>query len=277
MSRKITYGAVLIFLLISCLTSTLPLIEKHMQSVHRGPLIPKKCFDEYQNWFNTYYPANQKFDITLTLRVRAFGNHADKQTAWANEWLVKCPEWGPIPLGATVPGDPIEVWMDLREDGLGNLMLPPHVIGHEMEQALLAYSKGEMDPNSVQYVLQSTLIPKHCFNLYQEWFTKLYQTDKKIDITMTVRVRAFGQSKEKQMVWDQEWRTKHPYWGPVPAGITVTSNPIEIWMDLRQDRSGRVVVPPHVLGHEMEHAIIVYDNRIQDPHLRLEFYIYERG
>lgn len=281
MSKRSILGAGLVLLLISCMaqtlkTSALPFLERHVKTVHDGTLIPRDCFNEYHYWFSTYYPSNQKLDITLTLRVRAFGLQADKQTVWANEWLVKCPEWGPIPTGATVPSHPIEIWMDLMEDGSGNLMLPPHVIGHEMEQALIMHHTGEMDPSNVKYVLQSTAIPKRCFNNYQDWFKKLYPTDKKVDITLTVRVRAFGQSKEKQAVWNQEWRTKHPDWGPVPAGITVTSNPIEIWMDLKQDRSGRIVMPPHVLGHEMEHAIIVHDNRIQDPHQRLEYYIYER-
>lgn len=273
MIKKAALLTSIIFLLISCAQSR---IQSHMKYIHGDPLVPRECFNNYQRWFDRYYPTDKKLDTTLTLRVRAFGRQEDKQAAWDKEWRTKHPDWRPIPTGVTVTADPIEIWMDLREDGLGNLMLPPHVLGHEMEHALIAHNSRMQDSINVKYVLNTSVIPKHCFDNYQEWFIKLYPTDKKIDVTLTVRVRAFGQRKDKQAAWNKEWRTKHPNWGPAPAGITVTSDPVEIWMDLKQDESSNLIMPPHVLGHEMEHALIVYDSRIENPHLRVEEHIYER-
>jgi hypothetical protein len=126
-----------------------------------------------------------------------------------------------------------------------------------------------------KYAHGGPLVPREAFNNYQIWFDRYYPTDQKLDMTITVRVRAFGQQEDKQTAGDKEWRTKHPDWGPVPSGITVSSHPIEIWMDLKQDKLGNMIIPTHVLGHEMEHALILDDSRIENPHMLVEACIYE--
>ncbi|MDQ5987843.1 MAG: hypothetical protein CSYNP_03589 [Syntrophus sp. SKADARSKE-3] len=271
-----------LFLLNGCTASKLDL---HVKNVHGGTQIPQQCFNEYQYWFEKSGPTKAKYDNTITVRVRAFGKQADKAAAWNNEHFTKHPDWGPLKTAAAVPADPIEIWMDLMEDGQGNLVLPPHVLGHVMEHALIMYEK-RTDLNRVtdlfdvvtapKQIIADAVVPKQCFSNYQKWFNSLYPTDKKVDIKLTIRIRAFGQGWEKQENWDRDWRKKHPDWGPASAGITVSGNPIEIWMDLKQDDSGNLIMPPHVLGHEMEHAIIIYDDRVENPHLRFERYIYER-
>jgi len=273
MLRKAAFLICIIFLLLSCTASK---IELHKKYAHGGPLVPREAFNNYQSWFDRYYPTDKKLDMTMTIRVQGFGRLKDKQAAWDKEWRTRHPDWGPVDMGAAVSSDPIEIWMDIREDGLGNLMLPPHVLGHQMEHALIINNWRRQDFVYGKNVVVVSVVPKQSFENYQEWFVKLYPTDKQIDATLTVRFRAFGRLKDKQAAWDKEWRSGHPDWGPVPAGITVSSNPIEIWMDLKQDKLGNIIMPPHALGHEMEHALILNDSRIENPHLRVEQYIYER-
>lgn len=105
------------------------------------------------------------------------------------------------------------------------------------------------------------------FNKAQEHFINHFQpTDKSIDITLTVRIRAYGNNDEKQNDWNNDWRSKHPDWKPVQS-VTVSSNPPEIWLDLLQDAQGNLVLPHHALGHEVNEALKLIDSRIIDPDL----------
>jgi len=105
-----------------------------------------------------------------------------------------------------------------------------------------------------------------CFNDYQAWFDSLSSTDATVVIDLgTVIIRAFGAPAEKQRQWDEIWRSRYPEWGPAAAGVTVSSQPREIWCDLRQDRNGNLILPPHVLGHELLHVLRLQDPRIVDP------------
>jgi hypothetical protein len=105
-----------------------------------------------------------------------------------------------------------------------------------------------------------------CFDDYQAWYDSLDRCDDTLDVTLTVRVRAFGCEAVKQRAWADEWRSKHPEWGPVAAGCSVSSDPPEVWMDLRVCRAG-LVLPPHVLQHEVWHLLRLKDKRLIDPDL----------
>ena len=49
-----------------------------------------------------------------------------------------------------------------------------------------------------------------CFNSYQDWFASLNPTEESVDLTLTIRLRAFGSEAEKQKEWDRCWRSKFP-------------------------------------------------------------------
>lgn len=96
--------------------------------------------------------------------------------------------------------------------------------------------------------------------------------DETVDITLTVRIRAFGNEKTKQITWDRDWRTseqqakrKKP-WGPAAAGVSVSSDPPEVWCDLRVTKAG-LVLPPHVLAHEIMHSLRLKDKQLINPDL----------
>lgn len=103
-----------------------------------------------------------------------------------------------------------------------------------------------------------------CFDNYQDWYSSLEATSKIIDMTLTVRVRAFGDARVKQAVWSSYWRSRHPDWGPAATGVTVSSDLPEVWMDLKKS-DGKLILPPHVLGHELMHALKLQDKRLIDP------------
>jgi len=102
---------------------------------------------------------------------------------------------------------------------------------------------------------------KDSFNRIQNWFTLNKETDQNIDQTITVRIRGFGSEKEKQEQWNKEF----PQFGKVPFGVSVSSNPPQIWFNLREDKNGNIVIPYHVLGHEMVHTAKLFDKRITNP------------
>ncbi len=263
--------------LMYCVSSNSPAYVLHIRSIHDAALVPRRCFNDYQKWFvRQYDPTDKKIDVTITVRLRAFGNREEKEAAWDAEWRKKHPDWGPVPLGAAVSSRPAEVWMDLKENGRGNLMLPPQILGHGVSHAVGFLDAGPAEPSLIRIEQDSAEYPQTCFNNYQSWFETLYPTLKKMDVTVTVRLRAFGYGKEKWAAWNEEWGKAHPDWELVRLGMTVSSHPVQVWMDLRQDKEGHAVLPPHVLGHEMEHAIILQDARLEDPHLVTETYIYDR-
>ena len=103
-----------------------------------------------------------------------------------------------------------------------------------------------------------------CFNDYQRWFTSLDPTKEELDITITVRIRAFGSESQKQAEWDRCWRSKFPNWCPVAAGCNVSSEIPELWMDLRMSKGG-LILPMGVLAHEFCHSIHNTDRKVADP------------
>jgi len=106
----------------------------------------------------------------------------------------------------------------------------------------------------------------NCFNLYQQWFSSLAVTNVVLKIDLGgVIIRAFGSEAEKQRQWDEIWRSQYPQWGPAAAGVTVSSQPPEVWCDLRQDKNGNLIFPPHVLGHELIHVLRLSQDAIADP------------
>ena len=114
---------------------------------------------------------------------------------------------------------------------------------------------------------------KDAFNSYQSIFSSLDKTEESVDITLTVRIRAFGSEENKQADWQRDWRESHPTWGKVSAGTNVSSNPPELWMDLRMCKGG-LVLPLHVLSHELVHSIHNADKRVVNPDLLIDESIY---
>ena len=111
------------------------------------------------------------------------------------------------------------------------------------------------------------------FNFYQTTFASLDATEESIDLTLTVRIRAFGSEAQKQKTWQEDWRTKNPFWGKVSAGTNVSSTIPELWMDLRMCKGG-LVLPMGVLAHELVHSIHNADKRVVNPDLLINKDIY---
>lgn len=103
-----------------------------------------------------------------------------------------------------------------------------------------------------------------CFNQYQEWFTSLDETIEFVDLTLTVRIRAFGNEAHKQAAWKKDWLSKYPSLGPVSAGCCVSSKIPEVWINARMSKKG-LVLNPAILGHEIQHAIHNADRRVVNP------------
>lgn len=105
---------------------------------------------------------------------------------------------------------------------------------------------------------------KTLFNeFHQAHLAETRTSDKSVDVLVTVRVRAFGNQDEKRAAWCAAW----PQFctpGQPTAGVSVSSEIPEIWTDLREN-DGEIVIPAHVLGHEMQHIIKLRDNRVKDP------------
>jgi len=107
-----------------------------------------RLFNDYQGWFTSIsQPTKSTLDTTLTIRFRGFGSEAEKQTAWDKQWRSKHPEWGPVQQ-ATVSGFPIEIWFDIREIPKEGLLLPPHIIGHEVIHAIKIARPEAIDSDS---------------------------------------------------------------------------------------------------------------------------------
>lgn len=96
------------------------------------------------------------------------------------------------------------------------------------------------------------------FNEYHQEFSALTEeTPFDFDRTVgSVRFRFFGSDERKQVAWKQE----HPEWGKIYFSC-LSSNPVEIWGDLRQVKRGKhkgaLVVNNLSMGHEILHAMRV--------------------
>ena len=108
-------------------------------------------------------------------------------------------------------------------------------------------------------------IAAQVFNDYQQWFTSLDKTDEYLDLTLTVRIRAFGNEAAKQKIWKNAWGDKHG-WPHVSTGTNVSSEIPDLWMDLRMCRGG-LIINPAILGHELLHSIHNTDKRVVNPDL----------
>jgi hypothetical protein len=93
------------------------------------------------------------------------------------------------------------------------------------------------------------------FNSYQNEFvaaTRETKTDLTIDTGMIV-FRLFGNDERKRAAYKLQYGDKQIYFQ------TVSSNPVEIWGDVREVASGphegALVINQISLGHEVEHAL----------------------
>ena len=104
-----------------------------------------------------------------------------------------------------------------------------------------------------------------CFNQYQEWFMTTQHTEKNLDVIVFFRLRAFGSDSSKQTAWQGDWKSKFPLWDKASAGVAISSSMPEVWTDLRQDVDGNLIIPPHILGHEVIHIIEFSTKGIKNP------------
>ena len=115
-----------------------------------------------------------------------------------------------------------------------------------------------------------------CFNFYGAYFNKLKPCDEKLDITLKIRIRAYGNEAQKQKEWDRDWRTPEQQaqrvkdgwkpWGPAAAGVCISSDPPEIWCNLKITKAG-LIVDPAMLAHELIHQMCNQDRRVMNPDL----------
>jgi hypothetical protein len=91
------------------------------------------------------------------------------------------------------------------------------------------------------------------FNKYQDAFIDATDsTGKIIDILVPVRIRLYGRQQDKIAAWNAE----HPDNQDNMFFMSVSTNPVELWGDLRE-ADGKPVVNHFALGHELGHAMRV--------------------
>jgi len=106
---------------------------------------------------------------------------------------------------------------------------------------------------------------KALFNEHHAAFlSETRPTDKSIDVLVTVRVRGFGNQAEKRAAWCAAWPQFCKPNLPA-AGMSVSSTIPEIWIDIRENGNGEIEIPDHIIGHEMQHTLKLYDARVHDP------------
>jgi len=82
-------------------------------------------------------------------------------------------------------------------------------------------------------------------------------TDNVVDLDITVRVRLFGRSEDKEYEWKQLCGS-HVQWA------TIGTDPPQIFGDLREV-DGELFVNVVMLGHELLHVLRMKDKRLKDP------------
>lgn len=102
------------------------------------------------------------------------------------------------------------------------------------------------------------------FNAYQDWFNRLHNSNKELDIEVKFRLRAFGNEGLKQLRWRDAW-ARDRGWGKCPTGVHISSTIPEIWCDLKESKDGYIILPPHILGHEVMHEIYNISHRAINP------------
>ncbi|MBF0119970.1 MAG: hypothetical protein HQK79_14140 [Desulfobacterales bacterium] len=103
------------------------------------------------------------------------------------------------------------------------------------------------------------------FNAYQDWFNRLHKSNKELDIDIKFRLRAFGNDDLKQLRYREEWAIDRGWKGKCPAGLHISSTIPEIWCDLKESKDGHIILPPHVLAHEVMHEIYNLSHRTVYP------------
>lgn len=112
------------------------------------------------------------------------------------------------------------------------------------------------------------------FDRYQQWFDKLPPCNDTFEVQVGgVRYRGYCNNEDKTRAWDADWRSKNPHWGPPSAGISVSSEPREIWFDLRKI-GDYLTANPGVVGHETMHMLNNADKRFVDPDRLIDPKIY---
>jgi hypothetical protein len=105
---------------------------------------------------------------------------------------------------------------------------------------------------------------------YHDWFKELDETDASLDVTVVIRVRAFGKRSDMIEAWNKNWQNRIPDWnwdkalGCIVSSGSFTDIP-EVWLGINKDNDGNLVLPMNVLGHEVAHAIHSIDRRVGDP------------
>jgi len=88
------------------------------------------------------------------------------------------------------------------------------------------------------------------FNEYQnEFILATEPTEEKIDLTITIRYRLFGNKQDMLDTWNKE----HPDHKDDMFWMSVSTNPCEVWGLLRKAR-GRLVLNHLAQGHEDNHC-----------------------
>lgn len=127
-------------------------------------------------------------------------------------------------------------------------------------------------------------LAKEAFARYQEWYMGLEPTDEKalLDYGNLV-IHAFGNEKDKQEAWKTlkqdidrdaffaggpDNYTKD--WRDGAAGVSISGDgtpehPERVLVDLRKSPSGKLVLPPHIVGHETMHPASRLDKRFINP------------
>ncbi|MFA5266080.1 MAG: hypothetical protein WC378_19840, partial [Opitutaceae bacterium] len=95
---------------------------------------------------------------------------------------------------------------------------------------------------------------------HHQWLRATRPTKQNIDTVITVRIRAFGDKETKQIVFHREY----PMFGTVDQAA-VSTNPPEIWMDIRENEKGEIVPAQHIQGHELTHILKLFGVNVHDP------------
>ncbi|MFA5323407.1 MAG: hypothetical protein WC373_12110 [Smithella sp.] len=88
---------------------------------------------------------------------------------------------------------------------------------------------------------------------------------EEIDVTVSVRVRLFGDSGRK----NEAWRREHAEPQEI-SWMSVSSSPVEVWGDLRREKgTAKLLINTLALGHEFQHALRIalseWTLRSEDP------------
>lgn len=105
------------------------------------------------------------------------------------------------------------------------------------------------------------------FNKEHEAFCKRPLSGEKLDIIVTVRLRAYGSEEQKQEEYKRDW-PQFAEKSLCPAGLCISSDLIELWIDMRKDgKYGKNILHRAELAHEFLHAVRVEISRQLGLHI----------